>query len=379
MRFILLSCVALLLSACASDPQGSNTSQHQVQDNLTQGNPVALYSERYFLNFALALNQDNETALREHIDIQKSLDYLQQQYQLNLNAQQTEDLTETYSSIVESTLAALFKSGERQWKYIASEASSEPLTVSYYRLVTQQGCAYYRFIWFEGAIVDMFNLNTGVGVQDTFDLVVDIDSYQRQHPQQQLERLGDFFNYVRQDNLIQMMFAYNDLPKTFKFHDMVLSGIMQAYRENPQMVLPAPFVIYMKKQQPIHPRYFAYYYDQQEYDLAEACLRALPQSVLADVRIQTELAGLYRAKGELNQAEALLVESVLNFPNESFAYLELLDSSMASGEYQQAELLLKVLYDRFELAFNRADFVRFSAGREFVKSLQYQHYQDYID
>ncbi|WP_157051788.1 hypothetical protein [Agarivorans gilvus] len=53
----------------------------------------------------------------------------------------------------------------------------------------------------------------------------------------------------------------------------------------------------MQKQQPIHPRFFAYYYNQQQYQLAEACLRVLPKSVLADVRMQMELAELYRAKG----------------------------------------------------------------------------------
>ncbi|WP_055734443.1 hypothetical protein [Agarivorans gilvus] len=201
---------------------------------------MALYSGRYFVNFAAALNQHGETALRGRLDLQKSLDYLEQQYQLSLNTQQREGLASTYSAIIDSTLAALFNSREQQWKYIASEQSSEPIMVSYYRLVTKQGYAYYRFTWFEGAIVDMFNLNSGVGAQDTFDLVVDMDSYQRQHPQQRLERLGDFFNYMRQANYTQLMFAYNDLPKPLKFHDMVLSGIMQAYTDNPQMVLPAP-------------------------------------------------------------------------------------------------------------------------------------------
>jgi len=379
MRWIVLSCLGLLLSACASDPQSSNTSQPAVLASVTKDSPVALYSGRYFVNFAAALNQHGETALRGRIDLQKSLDYLEQQYQLSLNTQQREGLASTYSAIIDSTLAALFNSREQQWKYIASEQSSEPIMVSYYRLVTKQGCAYYRFIWFEGTIVNMFNLNTGIGVQDTFDLVVDIDSYQRQHPQQRLERLGDFFNYMRQANYTQLMFAYNDLPKPLKFHDMVLSGIMQAYTDNPQMVLPAPFVIYMQKQQPIHPRFFAYYYNQQHYQLAEACLRVLPKSVLADVRMQMELAELYRAKGEQAQAEALLVEGILNFPDESFAYLGLLDSSITAGEYQQAELVLKVLYDRFALAFSRSDFVAFSAGRDFVKSQQYQRYQNYID
>ncbi|WP_055734445.1 hypothetical protein [Agarivorans gilvus] len=57
----------------------------------------------------------------------------------------------------------------------------------------------------------------------------------------------------------------------------------------------------------------------------------------------------------------------------------LLDSSITAGEYQQAELVLKVLYDRFALAFSRSDFVAFKAGRDFVKSQQYQRYQNYID
>ncbi|GAB1621312.1 hypothetical protein AAOGI_13620 [Agarivorans albus] len=381
MKAFYILALSLMLGACASNDTGRTVPSVSETNNPVVKNqePAELYSDRYFVNYANALNQHTENALRSKIDEAKMVEKLETDLAFTFNANQRANVTQLLSSLTDTSITAILAQPGGSWKYVDSDVHTKQQATSYYRFTLDGTFAYYEISWLDGHIVDIFNLFTGVGISDSFDLVIDMEQYRKTHPNSGIQRMGDFFEAVRQASYTEMLFAYNEIPKPFQQKPLVLAGLMKAYINQPSLVMPRSFVVYMEKHQPVHPRFYAYYYDNQQFDLAIESLKRFPETVVKDVRVQVEIGNALYESGQTEKAEDYLVNALLKAPSEPFGYIWLLGLSIDTKQYQQTELILKVLYDRFETRYSKTDLLTFDRGEEYLKSASYQRYKQYLN
>ncbi|WP_432459036.1 hypothetical protein [Agarivorans sp. QJM3NY_25] len=387
MKHLIIGFLLVLLQACAStDAEQTNTQQRNSGLELSTGQmaepaprtakPVELYSEQFFLNFESALNQQTEDALSSKIDYDKMIEYFIGTKDLNASAK--ENLNRLFSTVSEGMITGMKQTPDMEWMYIGSQTGNNGSFISYYRAAHHDLLAYYQFTWLNGVIVDVVNLALGAGISSGFDFIQE-SSRTNVYSHKQLDNLGLFFKYLEDSRYNQMLRTYNLMPKRFQQQDSILGVLLRVRDSVPNRELPVALSRSLARHKTIHPRYFLYYYEQKKYELALACLAAYPEPVVKDVRIQVEMASLQDALGESQLAETMLVDSILKQPYQPDAYLALLHLSMKTQQNEQAELLLKVLYDRFSVAYSKQSLLELEAGNSFITTANYQRYAKYIN
>ncbi|WP_221076312.1 tetratricopeptide repeat protein [Agarivorans aestuarii] len=372
MKIFVTLIVCLLLNACAVtevDSQQNALSAHNKSANVHNYD-----SERFYIQFVDALNQNTEQALRSKINLDVSADYLDAE--LGLDSVSKSDMNKSLERLNDRFIYVLSEQANLQWSYVGGELNQHDKKISYYRATEGDYFAYYTLTWRHNKLVDIESTLLTMGVSSMFSMAAQLVAANTSTEVE--KRLNSFVKLAINGDTERVPLAYQRLSKEFQQSNLVL-GVLTTYLAEQEFAeLPLAFSEFMQSEKPIHPRFYGYYTDTGNYQAAIDCLKQLPTAVFEDPRIQAEIASIHFLDGQADIAKTVLRNGILNHPYDVYSYFWLLDFALKTKDFEESELLLNVLRDRFFVEYSRQDLVEVEGGDDFVNSRFYTRYQTYL-
>ncbi|MGY5450238.1 tetratricopeptide repeat protein [Agarivorans sp. MS3-6] len=365
---VILLCV--FLNACAANdkpaaPLVSESKTKQVHNNS---------SERFHIELVEQLNQNAVETLRVHFSYEESVEYMKNQFEVDSISEKDALLLVTMFS--DRFIDVAGEQLNTEWAYVGSELANHSLKVAYYRATEGDAFAFYKLTWYYSKLVDIENVLLSSSISSMF--VSTVQNVVSKVSDDDNARLKAYFDDVAKMGTDKVAFSYQRLPKSMQTNDLVLSVLMVYHAEAESPEMPVSFKRFIELDKPIHSRFYLYYADQMDYQAALDCIEQLPEVVRNDPRILAELATIYVLAGDAETATRLLHDAILEHPFDSNGYFWLLGISLKTQNFEQSELLLNVLRDRFYVEYSRQDLIDIEEGKEFVNSNFYHRYQAYL-
>jgi tetratricopeptide (TPR) repeat protein len=374
-RLPLICILTSWLAACATMPPvntQSNISPESVQSApiATQAQRAGFGSEQFFIDFAQRMGEQSGSDIGAYLSMESMSRYLEETGRIK---KLRFVYGERWLSVPYESIQKWFNIhvGKSQWRYLQSERQGT-ITAAVFRLDTDSGVIYCKLDWYnrDGKIVDLQPLIYDYSVMQTAtELAALIERWQELPNLSHQLRL--FFRATTDRDGQKIAYIYQDFAEVVRNDPLIRELLMKVLSlEN---LTHSDMVVWeiekmLKKSPYSRPNLTHYYYYKKDYPHLLEAWTHLPDYVLKDAGMLSEIAAIHSEQGALDKANDYVYQAIRQDPYYNLSYFVQLSLALKQNDHPLASLVLRVLQDRFDIQLDEQQLLQFEGGDRFLAS-----------
>ncbi|NCP63790.1 MAG: hypothetical protein GW763_06480 [Paraglaciecola sp.] len=371
LRLMMMSCI-LLLCGCSSTGSSDAT---PASNNKVLATPTS--NLQFNQMFTDALNNGDSRTLHTHIDVLTIATQLRSKDSVQfINPLATAKNAAELKTQMVAGLVAISQSSS--WTYLYSEALSDKILASYYRINTEDSYNYLTFFQ-DAESYKIYDFHPVALQFSALDFLVQFGQlFSRYKGTTDGLALEQIITNLNQGKIDVVVSNYQALPSKVAaepaLNDFLLRKIQQLPEAQGQTLRTS--LLKSAEARGITSLVFeADYIQQDNFKQAISIVQTLPAFARQDSKMQSELAILHAYDRDFTRAILYGRQAVMQDPSDEEAFFVLFQVALLAKDFTLSIAVLDVLVAKFDYRMEPSVIQEFDESSDFMRSAEYQQWQ----